>query len=83
MPFTRHHQIREKEAGQEQHGAGTNTSELEEMGFSMGQAQYITKDRGRWRQIVDALCPIGDEEDKYASNSMMNDVLGKAYKLAL
>jgi len=30
----------------------------------MGQAQYITKDRGRWRQIVDALCPIGDEEDK-------------------
>ena len=34
------------------------------MGFSMGQAQYITKDRGRWRHIVDALCPIGDEEDK-------------------
>jgi len=34
------------------------------MGFSMGQAQYITKDRGRWLQIVDALCPIGDEEDK-------------------
>jgi hypothetical protein len=53
------------------------------MGFSMGQAQYITKDRGRWRQIVDALCPIGDEEDKYASNSMMNDVLDKAYTLAL
>jgi hypothetical protein len=22
------------------------------------------KDRGRWRQIVDALCPIVDEEDK-------------------
>jgi len=42
----------------------TITSELEEMGFSMGQAQYITKDRERWRQIVDALCPIGDEEDK-------------------
>ena len=49
--------------------------------FPMGQAQYITKDRGRLRQIVDALCPIGDEEDKYASKSMMNDVLGKAYKL--
>jgi hypothetical protein len=32
---------------------------------------------------VDALCPIGDEENKYASNSMMNDVLGKAYTLAL
>jgi len=42
----------------------TITSELEKMGFSMGQAQYIAKDRGRWRQIVDALCPIGDEEDK-------------------
>ena len=35
-----------------------------EMGFSMDQAQYVTKDRGRWRQIVDALCPIGNEEDK-------------------
>ena len=83
LPFTRHHQVSEKEAGQEQHGGGTIASELEEMGFSMGQAQYITKDRGRWRQIVDALCPIGDEEDKYASNSMMNDVLDKAYTLAL
>jgi len=41
----------------------TITSELEEMGFSMGQVQYITKDRGRWRNIVDALYPIGDEED--------------------
>jgi len=30
----------------------------------MGQTQYIAKDRGRWRQIVDALCPIVDEEDK-------------------
>jgi hypothetical protein len=42
----------------------TIISKLEEMGFSMGQTQYITKDRGRWRQIVDALCPIGDEENK-------------------
>jgi len=42
----------------------TITSELGEMGFFMGQAQYVKKDRGRWRQIVDALCPIGDEEDK-------------------
>ena len=37
----------------------TITSELEEMGFSMGQAQYIIKDRRRWRQIADALCPWG------------------------
>jgi len=42
----------------------TITSELEEIGFSMCQDQYIAKDRGRWRQIVDALCSIGDEEDK-------------------
>ena len=42
----------------------TITSELEEFGFSLGQAQSIAKDRVRWRQIVDALCPIGDEEDK-------------------
>ena len=42
----------------------TITSELEEMGFSMCLAQYVTKDRGRWRQIVDAFCPIGDDEDK-------------------
>ena len=42
----------------------TITSKLEEMDFSMGQTQYITKDRGRWRHIVDALCPIGDEADK-------------------
>ena len=42
----------------------TITSELEEISFSIGQAQYVTKDRGRWQQIVDALTPIGDEEDK-------------------
>ena len=42
----------------------TITSELEDMGCSMGPTQYFTKNRGRWRQIVDALCPIGDEEDK-------------------
>jgi hypothetical protein len=24
-----------------------------------GQDQYVTKDRGRWWQIVDDLCPIG------------------------
>ena len=40
------------------------TSELEEMGFTMGQAQYVAKGRGRCRQIVDFLCPIRDEKDK-------------------
>jgi hypothetical protein len=34
------------------------------MGFPMGQAQYIAKDTGRWRQIVDDKCSIGDEDDK-------------------
>jgi hypothetical protein len=33
-------------------------------GFSMGQIQYIAKNNGRWRQIVNVFCPIGDEEDK-------------------
>jgi hypothetical protein len=42
----------------------TITSELQGMVFSMGQIQYIAKDSGRWRQIVDVFCPIGDEEDK-------------------
>jgi hypothetical protein len=30
--------------------------------FSTGQ--YIAKDRVKWWQIVDVLCPIGNEEDK-------------------
>ena len=30
-------------------------SELEEISFSMDQTQYTVKNRGRWRQIVDAL----------------------------
>ena len=47
----------------------TITSELEEMGFTMGQAQYVAKGRGRCRQIVDFLCLIGDEKDKYVSHS--------------
>jgi hypothetical protein len=67
LPYTGHHWTRR---GKGKSGRLRTTlrrkitSELEEMGFSMGQAQYITKDRRRWRQIVDALCPIGDEEDR-------------------
>jgi hypothetical protein len=41
----------------------TITSELEKWVF-LWTRLYVTKDRGRWRQIVDALCPIGNEEDK-------------------
>ncbi|XP_062582695.1 uncharacterized protein LOC134244449 [Saccostrea cucullata] len=41
----------------------TRTSELEEMGYSWGQVQYVAKDR-RWIQLVEALCPIGGKGDK-------------------
>jgi hypothetical protein len=42
-----------KTSYQERYGNATTTwrrtitSEMEEMSFSMGQAQYVTKDRGR------------------------------------
>ena len=41
----------------------TVTVELEAMGYTLGQAQYMAKDRERWRQFVVALCPIVDEEE--------------------
>ena len=37
------------------------------MAYSWGQAQFIAKDRVRWRQLVEALCPTGDEENKQVS----------------
>ncbi|KAK2175202.1 hypothetical protein NP493_743g00031 [Ridgeia piscesae] len=42
-------------------------AELKEMGLSCGEAQASAKDRTFWRSIVVALCPTGDEEDKYVS----------------
>ena len=33
-------------------------------GALMGEAQASVKDRTLWRNIVVALCPTGDEEDK-------------------
>ena len=38
-------------------------AELSEMGLSWGEAQHAAKDRSRWKQIIDALCPARDEED--------------------
>ena len=38
------------------------------MGFSWGEAQAAAKDRTLWMNFVVALCPNGDEEDKYVSN---------------
>jgi hypothetical protein len=40
--------------------------------FAVGLAQYITKDRERWREIGDALCPIGDEEEKSVRKCIEN-----------
>jgi len=37
---------------------------LKEKGLSWGEAQASAKDRILWRNIVVALCPTGDEEDK-------------------
>ena len=42
----------------------TVMAELQDMGLSWGEAQAAAKDRTLWRNIADALCPTGDEEDK-------------------
>ena len=34
------------------------------MGLKWGEAQLAAKDRFRWKQIIDALCPIDDEDAK-------------------
>jgi hypothetical protein len=39
-------------------------SELQDLGYSLAQAQHVAKDRGKWKELVMALCPIGDEEDR-------------------
>ncbi len=37
--------------------------ELAEMHLTWGEAEHVAMDRDRWRQMIAALCPIGDEED--------------------
>jgi len=39
-------------------------AELNEKGLSWGEAQASAKDRSLLQNIVVALCPTGDEEDK-------------------
>jgi len=38
--------------------------ELQEMGPLWGDVQATANDRTLWRNIVIALCPTGDEDDK-------------------
>ena len=42
----------------------TVMAELREMRLLWGEAQATAMDRTLWRNIVVALCPTGDEEDK-------------------
>ena len=42
----------------------TVMAELKEKGLSWGEAQASAKDRTLWQNIVVALCPTWDEEDK-------------------
>ena len=39
-------------------------AELQDMGLSWGEAQAAAKDRTLWGNIIVALYPTGDEEDK-------------------
>ena len=47
-------------------------AQLEAMGLSWGEALAAAKDRTLWRNIVVALCPTGDEKDKYTENTIDN-----------
>ena len=42
----------------------TVMAELKEKGLPWGVVQASAKDRTLWQNIVVALCPTGDEEDK-------------------
>ena len=42
----------------------TVMAELREMGLSWGEAQASAKDSTLWRNVVVALYPTGDDEDK-------------------
>lgn len=40
----------------------TVTQELEQMNLSWGETQYAAKDQLQWRELIEVLSPIGDEE---------------------
>jgi len=42
----------------------TVMAKLKEKGLSWGETQVSAKDRTLWQNIVVALCPTEDEEDK-------------------
>ena len=41
----------------------TVMAELSEVKLTWGEAQHAAQNRDKWRGIVVALCPTGDEED--------------------
>jgi hypothetical protein len=43
---------------------GTIQGELQELGYTWGQAQHLAKDREKWRKLVGASYLSRDEEDK-------------------
>ena len=38
------------------------TWEANQMNLSWGEAQHAARDRVEWRVLIEALCPLGDEE---------------------
>ena len=42
----------------------TVLAELQDLGYRLGQAQHLAKDRVKLRKLVEALCPTRDEEDR-------------------
>nr|XP_022299023.1 uncharacterized protein LOC111107908 [Crassostrea virginica] len=53
----------------------TVLAELQDLGYSLGQAQHLAKDRVKWRKLVAALCPTRDEEDSQDMDSLMRVVV--------
>ena len=41
----------------------TVMAELSEVNLTWAEAQHAAQNRAKWREIVVALCPTGDEED--------------------
>ena len=42
----------------------TVLAELQDLGYSLGEAQHMAKDRVKWLGLAAALCVTGDEEDR-------------------
>ena len=46
-------------------------AELSEVKLTWDEAQHAVQNRTRWKDIVVALCPTGDEEDQVSIHSQM------------